>query len=155
LTISAAQAGRYTFAMFTDDQSRFRIVNSSGTPLPLVGSTTGDQFDSDGANGNDTFGTNGCCFDQIGHYDLAAGTYDIQAAFNEGGGGSGFFLYGTFGDRNDFDPTAFQLLGANQDLGPWNIAPVNSLQLVPEPGTIGLLGIAALGLVAGRRRRHA
>jgi hypothetical protein len=154
LTIAAANAGRYTFMMYTDDDSRFRIMLGA-VPVSLVGTTVGDSFDSDGVNGNDQFGTAGCCFDQFGHYDLAAGTYNIEAAFHEGGGGSGFFIYGTQGDRNTFDPAAFQLLGANVDNGAWTIAGAPALVLVPEPGSISLLGLATVGLMARRRRQQA
>lgn len=152
LTIAAADVGRYTFVMFTDDDSRFRLL-LAGVPVPLVGTTTGDVFDSDGINGNDTFGTSGCCFDQFGHYDLVAGTYTIEAAFHEGGGGSGFFIYGTQGDRNTFDQNAFQLVGANVDGPTWDTNVGPGLQIVPEPGSISVLGLAAVGLLARRRRR--
>jgi hypothetical protein len=153
LTLALADTGRYTFMMFTDDDSRFRIL-LGGVPVPLVGTTTGDMFDSDGLNGNDTFGTNGCCFDQFGHYDLVGGnTYTIEAAFHEGGGGSGFFVYGTQGDRNTFDQNAFQLVGENADRGPWDTNVAAGLQLVPEPGSFSVLGLAAVGLLARRRRR--
>lgn len=154
LTIAAADAGRYTFMMYTDDDSRFRLL-LGGTPVPLVGTTVGDSFDSDGIGGNDQFGTNGCCFDQFGHYDLVAGTYEIEAAFHEGGGGAGFFIYATQGDRNTFDPAAFQLLGANVDGGTWNTDVPAGLQLVPEPGAVSMLGLAAFGLIARRRRQQA
>jgi hypothetical protein len=155
LTLAAADVGRYTFMLYTDDDSRFRI-SLGGVPVPLVGTTTGDVFDSDGVNGNDQFGTNGCCFDQFGHYDLnTAGVYTIEAAFHEGGGGAGFFIYGTQGDRNTFDPAAFQLLGANFDGPTWNTNVAAGLQLVPEPGSISLLGLAAVGLMARRRRLQA
>jgi len=155
LTLAAADVGRYTFMLYTDDDSRFRIT-LGGTPLPLVGTTVGDQFDSDGVNGNDQFGTNGCCSDQFGHYDLnTAGVYTIEAAFHEGGGGSGFFVYATQGDRNSFDPAAFQLLGANVNGATWNTNVPAGLQLVPEPGSISLLGLAGVGLMARRRRQQA
>jgi hypothetical protein len=153
LTLAAADAGIYTFMMYTDDDSRFRIMLGT-TPQPLVGITVGDAFDSDGANGNDQFGTNSCCFDQFGHYNLAAGTYNIEAAFHEGAGGSGFFIYATQGDRNTFDPAAFQLLGANIDGAAWSVAGASALVLVPEPGSISLLGLAAVGLMARRRRQQ-
>ena len=152
LTITPAEAGRYTFMMFTDDDSRFRILLNN-VPVPLVRLTIGDSFDSDGLNGNDQFGTNGCCFDQFGHYNLLAGTYSIEAAFHEGGGGSGFFIYGRQGDRNSFDPAAFQLLGSNVDNGAWTIPASESLKLVPEPGT-GLLALVGCGALGLRRRRN-
>jgi Bacterial lectin/PA14 domain/PEP-CTERM motif len=151
-TLTIADAGIYTFMMFTDDDSRFRIMSGT-TPLPLLGNIVGDGFDSDGNGVDDQFGTGGCCFDQLGHYDLAAGTYNIEAAFHEGGGGSGFFIYATKGERDTFDPAAFQLLGANVDGAAWNTDAVAGLQLVPEPGSISMLGLAAVGLLARRRRR--
>jgi hypothetical protein len=153
LTIAPADAGLYSFVMYTDDDSRFRIMDNSGTPMPLSG-VVGDQFDSDGINGNDQFGTNGCCFDQVGRYNLAAGTYTIEAAFHEGGGGSGFFLYGTQGDRDTFDPNVFQLLGANEDRGAWTVTGAPALDLVPEPAVTGMLALAALGLSSRRSRRQ-
>lgn len=155
LTIAPADVGRYTFMVFTDDQSRFRIIDSlSGIAVQLVGNIIGDPFDSDGNGTLDQFGTNGCCFDQFGHYDLAAGTYNIEAAFREGGGGSGFFIYGTQGERDTFDPNAFQLLGANVDGSTWSTDAAAALQLVPEPGAASMLGLAAVGLIARRRRRR-
>ena len=153
LTLTAADVGIYTFMMYTDDDSRFRIM-LAGVPQPLVGTTVGDSFDSDGVGGNDQFGTNGCCFDQFGHYNLStAGTYTIEAAFHEGGGGAGFFIYGTQGDRNTFDPAAFQLLGANVDGAAWNTNVPAGLQLVPEPSAL-LSILAGGGMLALRRRRR-
>ena len=153
ITIDGANAGRYTFMMYTDDDARFRIL-LAGVPVPLTSVTVGDQYDSDGVNGPDQFGTGGRCFDQFGHYDLAAGTYTIEAAFHEGGGGSGFFIYATQGDTNIFDPSRFQLLGANQDNGSVTIDNSRALALVPEPGSISLLGVVAAGLLGRRTRRR-
>lgn len=155
LTIDGANAGRYTFMMYGDDDSRFRILLGT-TPVALAGTVGGtgvQTFDSNGDSVMDTFGTTGCCNDIFGHYDLAAGTYTIEAAFHEGGGGSGFFIYGTQGDRNTFDPAAFQLVGANQDGATWDTNVAAGLQIVPEPTSISMLGLAVAGLLARRRRR--
>jgi len=153
LTLAAGDVGRYTFMLYTDDDSRFSI-SFNGVRLQLVGTTVGDQFNLDGLPGNETFGTAGCCFDQFGHYDLSQpGVYTIETAFHEGGGGAGFFVYGTKGDRNTFDPNAFQLLGANTNGNTWDTNVPAGLQLVPEPTSMSLLGLAAVGLLARRRRQ--
>jgi hypothetical protein len=159
LTLAAGDIGTYTFLMYADDDSRFRILlgdAATGVPVPLLGiaGTGVEQFDSDGVNGNDMFGTTGCCNDLYGKYNLSqAGIYTIQAAFHEGGGGSGFFLYGTQGDRSTFDPNAFQLLGANVNGSTWDTNVPAGLQLVPEPTSMTLLGLAAVGLMARRLRQ--
>ena len=155
MQLTITEPNVYTFMMYTDDDSRFRIANAA-TPtqfLPLVGNVTGDAFDSNGDGIDDQFGTGGCCFDQFGHYNLAAGTYNIEAAFHEGGGGSGFFIFATQGERDNFNAADFQLLGADTVGGAWNIAAVAGIQLVPEPGSISMLGLAAVGLMARRRRQ--
>jgi hypothetical protein len=152
LTITAANAGVKTFVMFADDENAMRVLNSAGVPVALLGIAGNgtDQRDSNGDAIMDEFGDfNGCCNDYFGKYDLAAGNYTIEAAFKEGGGGSGFFIYGANGNFDTFNTNDFGLLGS-LPAGPTTPA---GLQLVPEPGTFGLLGLGALGLLARRRRR--
>lgn len=153
LTISAADAGRKTFLMYSDDESAMRILNSSGVPVQLAGvagTGTTEQRDTNADGLNDEFGKfGGCCTDYLGKYDLAAGNYTIEAAFKEGGGGSGFFIYGANGDHDSFNTNDFELLGG-LPAGPTTPA---GIQLVPEPGVTSLFALAGLGLIARRRRR--
>lgn len=149
LTITTA--GVYTFDVLADDLFRFRLTDSSGNDVDLLGmgaSVIGQNTDADAAD--DAFRSTGCCTDRFGFYDLAAGTYDIEVIMQEGGGGASFALFGAFGQWNGFDPLLFQLVGQNIDTTATRPA---GLQLVPEPGTFAMLGIAGLGILARRRRR--
>jgi hypothetical protein len=153
LSIIPADAGRYTINVFSDDGFRFRILDSTGNPLTAIAGPNTQLNDSNADGINDALipggGIDACCADFIGKYDLAAGNYTMEVITNEQGGGSGLFVYGAFGDFNGFDPTAFQLLGANIDTTT-SLPP--GLQLVPEPGSAGLLAVGALGLLRRRRR---
>ena len=132
LTIAAADAGRYTFLVYSDDSERFRILDSTGTPIPLMGFAGGAGVFGADTNGdaiNDAFQTSGCCADALGKYDLVAGTYTLEVINNEQGGGAGLFVYGAMGDFNAFDPYAFQLAGENLNQ-PGTQVP-GGLELVP------------------------
>ena len=94
-------------------------------------------------------GIDACCQDFVGKYDLAPGSYTMEAIQNEMGGGAGFVVYGAMGDLNGFDPNSFQLIGSNID----TTVPVpGGLQLVPEPGTLGALSLVVVGGLLRRRR---
>jgi hypothetical protein len=145
-------AGVYTFDVLADDSIRFRLIDSSGNDVDLLGTAGGAgvggvNTDSDAAN--DAFRTTGCCADALGSYDLAAGDYTVEVIMQEGGGGASFALFGAFGQHAGFDPAFFQLVGQNIDT---TVTRPAGLQLVPEPGTMALLGIAVCGLL-GRRRK--
>jgi len=151
-TLNITTGGVYTFDVLSDDSFRFRITDSSGNDVDLLGTAGGGgvggvNTDADAAN--DAFRTTGCCADSFGYYNLAPGQYDIEVIMQEGGGGASFALYGAFGQYGSFDPAIFQLVGQNLDTS--FVRPAG-LQLVPEPGTMALLGIAVCGLL-GRRRK--
>jgi hypothetical protein len=159
LTITGGDAGRYSFLVYTDDGYRFRVLDGAGNPIALAGTAIGaTPADTNGDTVNDAiFENTNCCSDRIAKYDLAQGTYTLEAAFNEQGGGAGFFVYGAFGDHNGFGPQ-FQLAGENLNDMVTNItqqfvaARGQGLQLVPEPTGLALLGFGAVGLLARRRR---
>jgi len=148
-TVTAADAGRYTIAVYTDDGFRFRILNGATALAPIAGTNAGVDAATNGLipNGN----PDGCCTDYFGKWDLAAGTYTLEAINNEMGGGAGLLVYGAKGDFNSFDSDIFQLIGAN--ITATTNTPAG-LQLVaaPEPGTIGVLAIGAIAGLARRRR---
>ena len=151
-SLNIATGGVYTFDVVSDDLFRFRITDASGNDVDLLGtggggSPTGVNTDADAAN--DAFRSTGCCADTFGYYNLAPGNYNLEVIMQEGGGGASFSLYGAFGQQTVFDPTFFQLVGQNIDST--TVRPAG-LALVPEPGTMTLLGMAAFGLMARRRR---
>jgi hypothetical protein len=141
--------GKYTFDVLADDSMFFRILDGL-TPVALS-STTANAVDSNTDGIADAFSNDGgCCSDVFGTYDLVAGTrYTIQGVVNEQGGGASFVLYGAPGQHTSFSP-AFTLVGSN--INDTLTIPAG-LQLVPEPGALSVLGLAALGLI--RRRRQA
>ena len=148
LTIAAANAGRYTIIVNSDDGFRFRILDNLGNPLtPIPGGNTMVDVGSGGLIPSG--GIDACCQDFVGKYDLAAGNYTMEVIQNEMGGGAGLVVYGAMGDLNGFDPNSFQLIGQNLD----TTVPVpGGLQLVPEPGTLGALSLLVVGGLLRRRR---
>jgi len=147
-TVTAADAGKYTIMVYTDDGFRFRMLNGATALTP----TAGPNSTVDGTNGLvPSNSPDGCCTDYFGQYDMAAGTYTMEVINNEIGGGAGLFVYGAKGAFTSFDPDIFQLLGANI---PATINTPAGLQLVaaPEPGTFAVLGIGAIAVLARRRR---
>jgi len=167
ITVDAAHAGKYTFVIYTDDGYLFNLKNNTTSKLVnLTRSDNSDVADRDLDGSNDSlFHETNCCADRLGVYDLAAGTYTLTSAFNEGGGGSGFFLFGAQGDvprtqaDGSFNPQ-FVLLGDTSTglvdfttQGP-QVGRDAGLQVVaaPEPGSIALLGLAGIAALARRRR---
>lgn len=167
LTVDAAHAGKYTFVIYTDDGYALDIKNNTTNQfVDLSRADNTDTVNQDGIGGNDTlFHDTNCCTDRLGVWDLAAGTYTLESAFNEGGGGSGYYLFGAQGDvprtqaDGSFNPQ-FVLIGDSssgmvdymtQDA---QVARDAGLQLVaaPEPGSIALLGLAGIAGLYRRRR---
>ena len=169
VTVDAAHAGKYTFVTYTDDGYLFSIRNTTtNTLVDLSRSDNSDVANRDGIGGNDSlFHDTNCCTDRLGVWDLGVGTYTLETAFNEGGGGSGFYLFGAQGDvprtqadgsfNPQFvligDPTTGQVDFTTQDA---QVARAAGLQFVaaPEPGSIALLGIAGITALARRRRTN-
>jgi hypothetical protein len=91
--------GKYTFVVYTDDGYALDIRDSSNKLVDLFRSDNSDVANQDGIGGNDTlFHDTNCCTDRLGVWDLAAGNYTLESAFEENGGGAGFYIYGAQGD---------------------------------------------------------
>jgi hypothetical protein len=168
LTVDAAHAGKYTFVVYSDDGYLLNITNKTTNQLvSLARSDNSDVADRDGINGNDSlFHDANCCTDRLGVWQLDQGSYTLESAFEENGGGAGFYLFGAQGDvplrqaDGSFNPQ-FVLIGdtstGNVDFVTQDaqIARDAGLQFVaaPEPGSIALIGLGALGVLVRRRRK--
>jgi len=157
INIPANRTGVYSFDVHADDLSVFRIYDASGNPVPLI-STNRTALDLTNGDGiNDAHMSTGATQDSIGRYNLtAAGNYTLEVAFQESGGGSHFQLFGAIGDWDAFGDQ-FQLVGQNFNdsvsaLVAQGLPQGLELVAIPEPGTIGLAGIALSGLLLRRRR---
>jgi hypothetical protein len=141
ITVDPADAGTYTFAVYSDDSFRFRLPGTSGW---TAAGGAGSFAIADG------FQTSGCCDDAVGTINLAAGDYNLELIANEMTGGAGLGVWVAEGTFTSFDPARFQLLGANL-----NLTTPAGLELVdvPEPGTMTLMGLGAMTLILRRRRR--
>jgi hypothetical protein len=152
LNIPAGRGGHYSYLVYSDDSARLRFINlATNTPVPIL-STSGNNANKVDSNGDtilDALSNPGnCCNDIIGVWDLQPGNYRVEIVNNEQGGGAGLFLYGASGDQTAFDGNLFQLLGENLDSVPGGL----QLVAVPEPGTLGLLGLGAAAVLARRKR---
>jgi hypothetical protein len=146
--VTAANAGRYTIVVNSDDGFRFRILKSDGTALTPI-PTGNTQVDAASGGLIPSGGADACCTDFVGKYDLPTGNYTLEVIQNEIGGGAGLVVYGAQGDFGSFDPAVFQLIGQNLD----QQVPVPAgLQLTPEPGTFALLGVGGIAALLRRRR---
>jgi hypothetical protein len=152
LNIPAGRGGHYSYLVYSDDSAQLRFINlATNTPVPIL-TTSGNNANKVDSNADgilDALSNPGnCCNDIIGVWDLQPGNYRVEIVNNEQGGGAGLFLYGASGDQTAFDGNLFQLLGENLDVVPGGL----QLVAVPEPGTLGLLGLGATAFLARRKR---
>ena len=111
-------AGTYTFGVNSDDASRIRIDRNQNGTIATDGS-------------EDVAFLGGCCADSIGApIVLAAGDYNFEAMYTEGGGGDyGEFFYSP-GSPTTFATGTFALIGdAAQGIA--------SLSAIIRPGLLG------------------
>lgn len=138
----------YFIGYNSDDGCAMQIVGQ--TWLEIVANWTNNGtigLDPDGAADPSWMVTNAWTGDSytVGKIHLAAGEYEFNVVGFEGSGGSGFEVFGSdsLGD--------YRLLVG----GPYTINipdAAASLELVPEPATMALLGFGALALVVRRKR---
>jgi hypothetical protein len=132
--LTVTEEADYTFVVLADDSIRFRILGSSG--WTGVAGPTGSALP-------DGFITRGCCSDATGTVHLTPGDHEMQLIMQEGGGGA---YVGLFASMNG---------GPLFPLGESGMTPFveGGLQLVPEPSTYALVGIALAAFAFARRRR--
>jgi hypothetical protein len=89
----------------------------------------------------------------VGPPSLPVGTYNLGSiVWDTSGVGTGSFSVFTF-LRAGFDTTGAVIGGVITDVGAQSVVTVGAINVVPEPGTAGLLALGLAGLVlAGRRR---
>ncbi len=125
--------GDYTFGFSGDDGSSLRINGANFISKSGGGMAAGDtlQFDSPTGDSN-----------TLGVTHLTPGDYPLEFTFFERGGGAFVELYAGQGVITDRSSSSLFLIGSP-----------GGLQLVPEPGSMALLGLTAAGLLNRRRRK--
>lgn len=98
--------GIYTFAVFGDDGSRFRIPGTTGWTASGIARALSDGVQVDG-----------CCADGLGQVYLAAGDYQVELIWHEYEGEANLSLWGAWGLHRAFDAGAFSLVGSNPEEG--------------------------------------
>ncbi|MES2594318.1 MAG: LamG-like jellyroll fold domain-containing protein [Verrucomicrobiota bacterium] len=122
-SIKIPTAGNYTFGFRSDDGARLRVVGQRFT-----GSTRLAGGNADPANMSDVllFSNGTGDSNTMGVVNLAAGEYDLEFSYWEGGGGCAVEVYAAAGSKTSFD-AAFQLIG--------NVA-AGGLEIVRDSDTV-------------------
>ncbi|MBK8090673.1 MAG: chitobiase/beta-hexosaminidase C-terminal domain-containing protein [Verrucomicrobiaceae bacterium] len=125
-SVKIPTAGNYTFGFRGDDGARLRVVGQRFT-----GSTRLGGGNADPANMSDTLVYPNSSGDSntFGVVNLAAGEYDLEFSYWEGGGGSSIEVFAAPGSKTTFDG-AFQLIG--------NVA-AGGLEIVRDSDTVPTL----------------
>ena len=132
--LTVTEEADYTFVVLADDSIRFRVLGSSGSS-----NVTGPT----GLRPPGRLYHPRLLRDAIGTVHLAPGDHELQLIMQEGGGGA---YVGLFASMNG---------GPLFPLGEAGMTPFieGGLQLVPEPSTYALAGMALAALAFVRRRR--
>ena len=144
--------GLMTYANNSDTMGTFTLRYGDAGTLNVVNPPTNYQFlrvdvESLGQSGavGDSFALNVSAIDTSGASASQTTTVDAAA-------GEYFFAYSSFAgvDFTSLDALTFEFV--SQNLGATLTLDEITREIVPEPTTAGLIGVAAMGLLARRRR---
>jgi len=143
-TLSIPETGTWYIGYDSDDGASLEIEGQTWLEIVTTNHTAETSIDG-GLMKTDAW--SGSTY-TVGRIELAEGEYDFTFVSFEGSGGAFAEMFGS-NTLGDYD---LIISGAGRDVLIPGVA--DALELTPEPATMGLLALGALGLIFRRRRRR-